>query len=527
MLPEAFCEKMKTLLGEEYEAFLAALDRPRAVGLRVNPLKLSLRDQCAHWSWQSVSPTVHCPLSIFNLTPVPWCPTGFYYDPAARPGLHPYHAAGAYYLQEPSAMAPAELLDPRPGERILDLCAAPGGKSTQIAGKMRGRGLLVCNEIHPKRAAILGSNVERLGVANALVLNEHPARLAERFPAFFDRILVDAPCSGEGMFRKHDAAFADWSPETVTMCARRQAEILDSAAAMLRPGGRLVYSTCTFSPEENEGSVGGFLSRHPEFEVEEARADVGILRDSKEFGPYGAGNEARADVGIGPYGAGNEARADVGIGPYGAPGHPEWADGNPELAKTIRLWPHRLTGEGHFAAVLRKNLVGAAIGRPQNAAGDRKWEASASGGRPMTAPTRRTAGDAGLPKPVAGLLNELGIELPEGTPVRFGERVFWAPPELPELRGLKVLRPGLELAELRRDLAIPAHALALWAKTSASVRELSADDPACAAYLRGETLPAAGAGWTLVTVDGLSLGWGKSVNGVLKNHYPKGLRSLG
>ncbi len=518
MLPEAFCEKMKTLLGEEYEAFLAALDRPRAVGLRVNPLKLSLRDQCAHWSWQSVSPTVHCPLSIFNLTPVPWCPTGFYYAPAARPGLHPYHAAGAYYLQEPSAMAPAELLDPRPGERILDLCAAPGGKSTQIAGKMRGRGLLVCNEIHPKRAAILGSNVERLGVANALVLNEHPARLAERFPAFFDRILVDAPCSGEGMFRKHDAAFADWSPETVTMCARRQAEILDSAAAMLRPGGRLVYSTCTFSPEENEGSVGGFLSRHPEFEVEEARADVSILRDSKEFGPYGAS------------------------------GHPEWADGNPELAKTIRLWPHRLTGEGHFAAVLRKTVGAGVPDSPQNAQTIRSCHSEHSEESVLSNLTRNRGGDgrcgsfdsaalrsgrrgreavADLPKAVAALLNELGIELPEGTPVRFGERVFWAPPELPELRGLKVLRPGLELAELRRDLAIPAHALALWAKTSASVRELSADDPACAAYLRGETLPAAGAGWTLVTVDGLSLGWGKSVNGVLKNHYPKGLRSLG
>ena len=145
----------------------------------------------------------------------------------------------------------------------------------------------------------------------------------------------------------------------------------------------------------------------------------------------------------------------------------------------------------------------------------------------MTAPTKRSAGDAGLPKPVAALLSELGIELPEGKAVVFGDRIFWAPVGLPELRGLKVLRPGLELAELRRDLAVPAHALALWAKSAASVRELSADEPACAAYLRGETIPAAGAGWTLVTVDGLSLGWGKSVNGVLKNHYPKGLRSLG
>jgi 16S rRNA C967 or C1407 C5-methylase (RsmB/RsmF family)/NOL1/NOP2/fmu family ribosome biogenesis protein len=426
-------------------------------------------------------------LQTFNLTPVPWCPTGFYYDPETRPGLHPYHAAGAYYLQEPSAMAPAELLDPQPGERVLDLCAAPGGKTTQIAGKLAGEGLLVCNEIHPKRAGILASNVERLGIANARVLNEHPAKLAERFPDYFDRVLVDAPCSGEGMFRKHDAAFEDWSPETVAMCARRQAEILDSAAAMLRPGGRLVYSTCTFSPEENEGSVAGFLSRHPEFEVAEARADVGILRDSKEFGPYGA------------------------------PGHPEWADGNPALAKTIRLWPHKLRGEGHFAAVLIKKAVG-------GGAFDAPNPSNTHTGGPSRAPAPTNSNPAALPKPVVQLLKDLGIDLPDGVPVVFGDRVFWAPTELPDLRGLKVLRPGLELAELRRDLAVPAHALALWAKTAASVHAFAADDPACAAWLRGETIPTEAEGWTLVTVDGLSLGWGKGVRGTLKNHYPKGLR---
>ena len=516
MLPELFCEKMKTLLGEEYEAFLAALDRPRAVGLRLNPLKLDAAQLGPMWAYirdsSSSAPTVQlkCPADrsgeflilnsqslTFHLTPVPWCPTGFYYDPETRPGLHPYHAAGAYYLQEPSAMAPAELLDPQPGERVLDLCAAPGGKSTQLAGKLAGEGLLVCNEIHPKRAAILASNVERLGIANALVLNEHPARLAERLPEFFDRILVDAPCSGEGMFRKHDAAFEDWSPETVAMCARRQAEILDSAAALLRPGGRLVYSTCTFSPEENEGSIAGFLSRHPEFSIEAGRADVGI-------GSCGAGESG-------------------GMG--FAPGHPEWADGNPELSKTIRLWPHRLRGEGHFAAVLRKQAVGAAIGRPHTADSSEyripaDGKASASGGRPMAAPTE-------LPRPVGLLLSELGIALPAGKPVCFGERVFWAPPETPELRGLKVLRPGLELAELRRDLAVPAHALALWAKTAASVHALRADEPACAAWLRGETIPTEAEGWTLVTVDGLSLGWGKGVRGTLKNHYPKGLRTQG
>ena len=448
MLPERFCEKMKTLLGPEYDSFLAALALPRAVGLRLNPLKIQP---------QSFRTEDASALSRFDLSPVPWCPTGYYYDPETRPGLHPWHAAGAYYLQEPSALAPAELLDPQPGERVLDLCAAPGGKTTQIAGKMAGRGVLVCNEIHPKRASILASNVERLGIANALVLNEHPSRLADRFASYFDRVLVDAPCSGEGMFRKHDAAGSDWSPETVAMCARRQAEILDSVAGMLRPGGRLVYSTCTFSPEENEGSVAAFLERHPDYSVETVYA------------------------------------------PCFSPGRPGWANGNTSLSCTFRLWPHRLRGEGHFAAVLRRG-------------GD------APGAELPLEPSER------LPKPAVSLLEELGLTLPTGVFVRFGDRLFLAPPELPELRGLKVLRPGLELAELRKDLAVPAHALALWADQAASCCDLRGDDPACAAYLRGETLPSDARGWTLVRADGLSLGWAKGSVGVLKNHYPKGLR---
>ena len=448
MLPDAFCKKMETLLGAEYPDFLTALDRPRAVGLRLNPLK-----------------TEDPPVLPFALTPVPWEPTGFYYDPEARPGLHPWHDAGLYYLQEPSAMAPAALLDPQPGERVLDLCAAPGGKTTQIAGRMRNRGLLVCNEIHPKRAAVLSGNVERLGIANALVLNEHPARLSERFPAFFDRVLVDAPCSGEGMFRKHDAAWADWSPETVAMCARRQAEILDSAAVMLRPGGRLVYSTCTFSPEENEETVSAFLRRHPDFSVEQTDA------------------------------------------PWFAPGRPDWVpDGQPELARTLRLWPHLLRGEGHFAAVLRRGE-----------AGEERFALRPS---PCGGQSDR------LPAEVRELLRALNVNLPAGLPVLWGERVFWAPPDLPELRGLKALRPGLELAVLKKGRAEPAHALALYLREASAVRNLSQTE--AAHYLRGETLPTAfGSGWTLLRLGGCSLGWAKAAGGVLKNHYPKGLRTLG
>ena len=224
MLPEGFEARMCALLGSEYEDFLASFDRPLCTGLRRNPLKTGFTGD----------------LSRFSLSPVPWCPTGFYYDAVSRPGLSPYHAAGLYYLQEPSAMAPAELLDPQPGERVLDLCAAPGGKSTQLAGKLRGKGLLVCNEINAKRAKILSGNIERLGISNALVLNEHPKKLETRFEGYFDKILVDAPCSGEGMFRKEEAAVTDWTEDTNAICANRQSEILTSAAKMLRPGGRLV-----------------------------------------------------------------------------------------------------------------------------------------------------------------------------------------------------------------------------------------------------------------------------------------------
>lgn len=441
MLPADFCEKMKGLLGPEYPEFTEALDRPRAVGLRLNPRK-----------------TEQVPPLPFGLEPVPWEPLGRYYDPNTRPGLHPFHAAGLYYLQEASAMAPAALLDPQPGERILDLCAAPGGKTTQIAGRMGGEGLLVCNEIHPKRAVILSSNLERLGVSNALVLNEHPARLAERFPGAFDRILVDAPCSGEGMFRKHDAAVTDWSPETVRMCADRQAEILDSAARMLRPGGRLVYSTCTFSPEENEGSIEGFLRRHLDYSIEQISV------------------------------------------PWFSPGRPDWVPGGrPELACTFRLWPHRLRGEGHFAAVLRRE-------------GDE---------RPEPFPEKKTP----MPKAAAELLREIDVSLPDGNVVCFGDRVFLAPPGLPALEGLRVLRPGLELAQLRKDRAVPAHALALWCRTARSVQDLTPEE--ARRYLEGSTLAAETSGWTLVRVEGLSLGWGKGVQGVLKNHYPKGLRQMG
>lgn len=429
MLPEAFLERMKRQLGDEYEDFLGSLERPRAVALRYNPLK---------------GPAPKLP---FVGESVPWEPEGFYYDPDSRPGLHIYHEAGVYYLQEASAMAPVALLDPQPGEKICDLCSAPGGKTTQIAGRMMGQGLLLCNEYSPKRAKILSRNIERMAVANALVTNESTDRLATRFPGFFDRVLVDAPCSGEGMFRKEEAAITDWSQETVEMCARRQAEILHNAARMVRPGGRLVYSTCTFAPEEDELAVASFLESHPDFEPE--------VIDTPWFVPAPNG------------------------------GH--------------RLWPHKLLGEGHFAAVLKKTNGEEEADIP-----------TVSGEKP--------------PKEWQTFAKELGITLPPGKAVSFGTNLFWVPEETPDLKKLKVLRPGLELGEVKKGRFEPAHALALWLKDCANTVSFDPDSPEMKAYLHGEVLPCGLQGWCLVKAGDFSIGWGKADKIQLKNHYPKGLR---
>jgi 16S rRNA C967 or C1407 C5-methylase (RsmB/RsmF family)/NOL1/NOP2/fmu family ribosome biogenesis protein len=467
-LPQPFIVKMQQMLGEEAEAFLAAYSQPRTAGLRLNPQKAAqagdaaelLRRLPAEWS----------------LTPVLWCPNGCYYDADARPGKHPLHAAGVYYIQEPSAMSAVEWLDPQPGEVVLDLAAAPGGKATQIAGKLGDGGLLVANEIHPARAKILSENIERMGIARAVVTNETPQRLAERFPSFFDRIMVDAPCSGEGMFRKDPEARGEWSLEQVGVCAARQQEILEYAVKMLKPGGVMAYSTCTFSVEENEGVVQRFLARHPHM---------------------------------------SQMRSE-------------------------RIWPHRQRGEGHFVAVLCSG--GGAAARASSVAGATELaaplrshaarERTRRGPRPPQAPPALAA--------AAQRWRELALELlprfalGAGEPLFFGEQLYWLPHadgcplNSASLRGLKVARPGLHLGTLRKDRLTPSHALALAANAEQASRlfPLRADEPAAAAYLRGEALPAdsAAKGWALVTFDGFPAGWGKASGGQLKNHYPKGLR---
>lgn len=455
MLPEKFLERMQDMLGEEFKEFLSSYEKDKYQALRVNTLKCSVVD------FRQKAP--------FGLEAVPWAENGFYYGAEEHPGRHPYHDAGVYYIQEPSAMAPAQLLEAAPGERILDLCAAPGGKSTQIAAMMQGEGLLICNEIHPARAKILSENVERMGIRNAMVTNETPGRLAEVFPGFFDRILVDAPCSGEGMFRKNGEACGEWSPQNVQLCADRQDEILDRAAQMLRPGGRLVYSTCTFAPAENEGSVSRFLKRHDDFYIGKAELPGGM-----------------------------------------GPGVAQWVE-EPAigLGNTIRLWPHKLKGEGHFAALLQ-----------------RKGEVQ---------PSCRIYGSNGAEKGISekeccdylAFRTQFLRTQPEGIYLKFGEQLYLAPADMPSVKGLKVLRPGLHLGTLKKNRFEPSHALALTLKPEEAVfkYDLPSGGKEIAAYLNGQAFAADGPkGWYLITTDGCSVGWGKLAGGMMKNHYPKGLR---
>ena len=453
MLPKAFTHRMQEILKEEYPEFIQSYEEPITQALRLNPLKGE--------SGRFLE------LSPFLLTPLIWEKDGYYYGKEDRPGKHPYHEAGVYYIQEASAMLPAHLLEAQPGERVLDLCAAPGGKSTRIGADMAGEGVLICNEIHPGRAKSLSENIERMGIVNAIVVNHSPDELAKRFPQYFHRILVDAPCSGEGMFRKNPEACKEWSPENVHMCTVRQDEIMEQAAEMLVPGGRLVYSTCTFAPEENEGTISRFLHKHPDFFIVSVPLTEAMSR-----------------------------------------GQPAWMEYPAEgIEDTIRLWPHRFKGEGHFAAVLQKTgtLPG---GSCAGLDGD---------------------GERGIPekelREYAAFKKEYLKKELKGTLIGFGEQLYLLPEGAPVLKGLRVLRPGLHLGTMKKNRFEPAHALALslQPEETANVVELG-DRELAERYLCGQTFKTEASGWCLLTLDGYSLGWGKAAAGTMKNHYPKGLR---
>ncbi len=503
MLPEAFLERMQSMLQEEYEEFLQSFEKEKYQALRLNALKIGAGGKKA----------TETPEGFAHLTKVPWAENGYYYQAQDQPGKHPYHEAGVYYIQEPSAMAPVELLHVMPGDRVLDLCAAPGGKSTQIAAKLLGDGFLVCNEIHPARARILSENVERMGIGNACVTNETPAHLAEVFPEYFDKILVDAPCSGEGMFRKNEAACEEWSPENVQLCAERQDEILDCAAKMLLPGGRLVYSTCTFAPAENEGSISRFLERHPEFRILPIDKDaMGIT------GGDGVPEWARRDE------MSAEQTAE------------QSAERLSRITETLRLWPHKIKGEGHYAAVLQKSgsvpegyraraMSGVMKSVPEKeltAFSDFCTDALlfSTGKNALKADVKKTGSMAGAIASACGISNEVQY-------LKFGDNLYLVGADMPALQGLKVLRPGLHLGELKKNRFEPAHALALALRpdNASHVWQLSGGGNEAKAYLNGQTFAAEGEkGWYLICVDGFGLGWGKLAGGIMKNHYPKGLR---
>ncbi len=459
-LPPPFLTRMRGLLGAEAEDFLASLEEPPRTGLRANTLKVAAAALPGLLPWA--------------VAPVPWCPEGLLVPTGeALPGSHPYHAAGLYYLQDPSAMLAAVLLDPRPGETVLDLCAAPGGKATHLAARLQGQGLLVANEVVWPRTAALVENLERFGMANMLVASAAPADLAAHWPGQFDAVLVDAPCSGEGMFRKTPAARQEWRPAVVEGCAVRQSAILEQAALLVRPGGRLVYATCTFAPEEDEGTIARFLTGHPDF---------GLLTP-----PPLPGLD---------------------------PGRPDWID--PALAarlpleRCIRLWPHRSPGEGHFFALMQRRGASPPAAVPQ--ATDRLPAAAAAAWQAFAAATLRHP-------------------LPDQGWALFGDHLHLLPAEPSFWEGLPVVQAGLAAGRLvasRQGPALfePDHALALAAGCdTAETATLALTDAGVAAYLAGETLPAEGAsGWVRVALDGYALGWGKAVQGVLKNHYPRSLR---
>ncbi|MBR3105966.1 MAG: RsmF rRNA methyltransferase first C-terminal domain-containing protein [Clostridia bacterium] len=431
--PSGWIEQLKPLLGPTLPDFLRSYDDPPTRGLRIRP---------------GVKPPADAE------EPVPWAENGYYLPLDSTAGARPVHEAGAYYLQEPSAMTAAAALRPEPGEKVLDLCAAPGGKSTQLAAYMRGEGLLVCNEPVPGRAQVLSRNIERMGVPNAAVVSQLPEELSGRWTGFFDRILVDAPCSGEGMFRRHPETRQEWTPASPAGCAQRQSHILRHAAAMLRPGGTLAYSTCTFNAVENEGVIERFLKEHAEFSLVS----------------------------------------------FSLPGLPE-NDG------TLHLWPHQIRGEGHFVALMKKD------GEEKPTAAKKK--------KGQDIPSLLMLRKAEAAEAVAFLEDHYSVSFSPNA--LFTGKIVQAPDGLPPLNGVKTLRVGLQLGEMKGRLFAPDHALALFRASRYSV---ALHEGEARLYQAGQTLPAPESvrGFCTPTLDGLALGWAKASDGQLKNHYPKGLR---
>lgn len=461
--PEKFQERMQQMLGdEEYAEFLKSYDLPFHNGLRIN-------------TWKTKPQELLQRMGV-DLKQVPWNETGFYLENKKQFSKHPYYQGGLYYIQEASAMLPAKLVNAQPGEKILDMCAAPGGKSTAIGAALKGEGLLISNDISKSRAKALLRNLEGFGIINSIVVSEYPEKLSRYFPEFFDKVLIDAPCSGEGMFHKEPSMTESWLRMGPEEYHKLQMEILTYGAKMVRPGGKLIYSTCTFSPEEDEGSIAWFLQEHPDFHLVEVDDDKDLC------GCHCIDH-----------------------------GHPEWADGNPELTKTRRLWPHHLEGEGHFAAVLCRDK-----------------DSVPSGGRVTLATVPK------LPAEMESFFQFLDTE---GIHYPFDKKrllvqngyVQYIPEGMPELKGLHIMRSGWFLGELKKKRFEPSGAFArgLTPDVCDKVIAYPGDSEEVVRYLKCETLqvnPNLKNGWYLICVDEFALGWGKVSNGTLKNKYPYGWR---
>lgn len=448
-LPNEYTERMKTLLGEEYADYEKAMNDAPVKAFRVNTDKISLED--------------FEKLNIFGKEKIPYVENGFYLD-YDKVGNHPYHHAGMIYVQEPGAMAPAECIDIDPEWTVLDMCAAPGGKSTQLKNKLGKNGVLVSNEIIPSRCKILTGNIERLGLLNTVTTCMDSARLANTFPETFDLIMVDAPCSGEGMFRKEEIAISEWSPENVEKCALRQTEILENAVKCLKGGGYIIYATCTFSLDENEKVIDAFLKNHPEFEL------VPVKEEVKNY---------TAD-GIFFTGCATE---------------------NIHYAR--RFYPHKAKGEGQFMAVLHNT------NEPSS------YFANSQKNNSKTDNTVFQFLDDAL----IGYEKE-NVRLYNGNPVYFT-------PDF-EVKDGTAFSCGVTIGEVRKNYLLPHHQFFMsMAKSFKRKIELSADSEQVEKYLHGEEIECdLENGWAVVLVDGCALGGAKVVNGIAKNHYPKGLRAL-
>lgn len=459
-LPEKFAEKMQRLLREEYEDYIACYDEPRYYGLRVNTGKILPEE------FEKICP--------FEITPIPWIENGYYYDgEKVTPSKHPYYFAGLYYLQEPSAMTPADRLPVRPGDKVLDLCAAPGGKATELGARLLGQGVLAANDISNSRAKGLLKNMEVFGIENILVLNEEPGKLERYFHEYFDKILIDAPCSGEGMFRKDKKMIKAWEEHGPEYFSDIQKNIILKAAGMLKPGGMMLYSTCTFDERENEQVIGHLLKSCPDFHVEELKGYEGFCPGMSGF---------------------TEEKRE-------------------EISKTARIFPHRMKGEGHYLALVKKE--------------EKSVMSSDSGKKPVrSGKTRELSCD------LQAFLKDVKKDFDTERLKLYGERVYYMPEGIPDMKGIRFLRTGLLLGELKKNRFEPSQALAMALKKEeyAHVLDFPAADSRVTRYLKGETLEVSEIvsekekGWYLVCVDGFPLGWGKLSGGTLKNKYLPGWR---